>query len=137
MAQAHEVVLIRHGETEWSASGRHTGTTDIPLTERGREQARALAPRLTGWRFALTLSSPLQRAAETARLPGLDPAVDPDLREWGYGDHEGRTTAELREAEPGWTVWDGSIPGGESIDEVATRADRVIARVAAVDGPVA
>ncbi len=102
-------MLARHGETEWSATGRHTGLTDIPLTRRGEDQARALAPMLAGHRFALVLASPLARAQETARLAGFgDRVVDePDLVEWDYGDYEGRTTPEIRTEAPGWTIWDG------------------------------
>jgi broad specificity phosphatase PhoE len=99
-----EVLLLRHGETEWSASGRHTGRTDVELTDRGRAQARALGAAVASRSFALVLASPLRRATETCRLAGLDGTVDPDLREWDYGDYEGRTTPEIREEVPGWTV---------------------------------
>jgi broad specificity phosphatase PhoE len=132
-----EVLLVRHGETEWSASGRHTGRTDIPLTERGRAQARALGAALAGRGFALVLTSPLSRAADTGRLAGLEATVDEDLREWDYGEHEGRTTPEIRREDPGWTVWRGPVPGGERPEEVATRADRVIERILAAGGDVA
>jgi broad specificity phosphatase PhoE len=134
-----EVVLVRHGETEWSASGRHTSTTDVALTERGRAQGAALAPALAGWRFALVLTSPLSRARETCHLAGLSDGADADdrLREWDYGAYEGRTTAEIRLEEPDWTVWRGPIPGGETIDAVAARADAIIARIQQVDGDVA
>jgi broad specificity phosphatase PhoE len=130
--------LARHGETEWSASGRHTGRTDIPLTETGQAQAATLGERLHGHRFVLVLSSPLARAADTARLAGFRDVtvLDEDLREWDYGEFEGRKTEEIRERYPGWTIWQGPWPGGESIDEVAARADRVITRVRAVDGDV-
>ena len=97
MAPARDVVLIRHGETEWSASRKHTGTTDIELTDAGRRQAERLAPVLAQWQFTVVLASPLQRARETSRIAGLDCDIDPDLREWDYGDYEGRTTAEIRE----------------------------------------
>lgn len=126
------VVLVRHGETEWSADGRHTGRSDIPLTSKGEEQARALAPRLSGCAFALVLCSPLSRALRTAELAGLtgiDP--DPNLMEWDYGEFDGRTTETIRQQYPGWTVWDGPVPGGETIDQVADRADRVLTRVRA------
>jgi probable phosphoglycerate mutase len=124
--------LVRHGETEWSASGKHTGRTDVSLTERGVEQARALRPRLEGRGFSLVLCSPLSRARRTAELAGLSRfEPDADLMEWDYGEFEGRTTDEIRLRYPGWTVWDGPVPGGESIDEVAARADRVLARVRA------
>ena len=132
-----EVLLVRHGETEWSASGRHTGRTDIPLTDRGRAEARALGAALGGRRFALVLTSPLSRATDTSRLAGLEATVDEGLREWDYGDHEGRTTPEIRREDPGWTVWRGPVPGGELLQEVATRADRVIERIVAAGGDVA
>jgi probable phosphoglycerate mutase len=130
--------LARHGETDWAALGRHTGRTDVPLNEIGRAQARELGERLRGRRFALVLSSPLARAAETARLAGFgDVAVlDPDLQEWDYGDLEGRRTDDIREDFQDWTIWRGPWPGGEGIDDVAARADRVVARVRAVDGDV-
>ena len=136
---ASEVVLIRHGATEWSESGRHTGRTDIPLVDDGRAAARALAPRVAKWEFSLVLVSPLQRARETSELVGLGEhaVVDDDLREWDYGDYEGRTTRDIRESDPGWTIWSGPVPGGETPEEVAARADRVIARVDATDGVVA
>ena len=130
------VVLARHGETEWSATGRHTGLTDIPLTSRGEDQARALAPMLAAHRFALVLASPLARAQETARLAGFGGRVvdEPDLVEWDYGDYEGLTTPQIRERAPGWTVFTGPVPGGESLEQVATRVDRVIRRVRSADG---
>jgi probable phosphoglycerate mutase len=133
-----QVWLARHGETEWSASGRHTGRTDIPLTDAGRAQAKRLGSQLRGRPYQLVLTSPLSRAAETARLAGFgDVAVtDDDLREWDYGDLEGRTTSDIRVELPGWTIWRGPWRAGESIDEVGARADRVIARVRAVDGDV-
>ena len=124
-----DVWLVRHGETEWSRDGRHTGSTDIPLTEQGEESARALAPRLSGTRFALVLTSPLERARRTAALAGFPEAeVDQDLVEWRYGDYEGITTDEIRETVPDWTVWTHPCPGGESSEDVATRLDRVVAR---------
>ena len=126
---------MRHGETEWSASGRHTSTTDIPLTAAGEESARSLAPRLG--EFALVLSSPRSRALRTAELAGFpSPEVDPDLVEWDYGDYEGVTTAEIRESVPGWTVWTHPCPGGETAADVSARLDRVIARCQAADGDV-
>lgn len=125
-----DVVLVRHGETEWSAAGRHTGHTDVPLTVRGEEQAKAVIPLLEGRDFALVLSSPLQRAVRTAALAGLsDVEVDPDLREWDYGDYEGLTTAEIRGGRPGWFLWRDGVPNGESLNEVGARADRAIARI--------
>ena len=126
MASPSDVVLIRHGETTWSASGQHTGRTDLPLTERGRRQAQALGVAVAALPVARTLTSPLRRATETCHLAGLDGTVVEDLREWDYGDYEGRTTAEIREEVPGWTVWDGPVPGGERLEEVAARADRVL-----------
>jgi broad specificity phosphatase PhoE len=131
-----EVVLVRHGETEWTLSGQHTGRTDIPLTERGREQARALAAALAARRFALVLTSPLARAAETCRLAGLgEQAAERDeLREWDYGAYEGRTTPAIREERPGWTLWRDGVPDGETEAEVGARVDRVISEVRAVEG---
>jgi probable phosphoglycerate mutase len=137
MADPRSVVLVRHGATEWSVSGKHTGRSDIPLTDDGLAQARALAPQLAGWRFAAVLTSPLARAAVTCREAGLEGEPDEDLVEWDYGDHEGRTTPEIRVDDPGWTIWRGSVPGGETIEQVAARVDRVIARLADVDGDVA
>jgi probable phosphoglycerate mutase len=136
---ASEVVLIRHGATEWSENGRHTGRTDIPLTDAGREAARELAPRIAMWRFSLVLVSPLQRARETCDLVGLGAhaVVDDDLHEWDYGTYEGITTKQIRETVPDWTIWSGPCPQGETPEQVAARADRVIARADAVDGDVA
>jgi broad specificity phosphatase PhoE len=132
-----DVWLVRHGETEWSRDGRHTGTTDVPLTDRGEAAARALGPRLHEETFALVLTSPLQRARRTAELAGFPAAeVDDDLVEWGYGDYEGVTTEEIRESVPGWTVWTHPCPGGETADEVANRLDRVVARCRDTDGNV-
>lgn len=132
------VWLVRHGETEWARLGRHTGRTDIPLTETGREQALALGRRLAGHEFALVLTSPLTRAAETAALAGFADVVlpDPDLQEWDYGDLEGRLTADIRREFPDWTIWRGPWPRGETIDEVGARADRIVAMVRATDGDV-
>jgi len=125
-----QVWLVRHAETEWSKSGRHTGRTNVPLTDAGRERARELAGRLDGHDFALVLSSPLDRARETARLAGLGDRceVREDLLEWDYGDYEGVTTAEIRETVPGWTVWTHPTPGGETAQQVSTRLDRVVER---------
>jgi broad specificity phosphatase PhoE len=131
--------LIRHGETEWSRSGQHTGRTDIPLTELGKRQAAALGRELAGKQFALVLTSPRARAHETARLAGYGSAVqvDNDLQEWDYGAYEGITTADIRKHTPGWLIWDGPIPQGETIEQVAARADRAIARAVEIDGEVA
>jgi len=124
-----EVWLVRHGQTEWSRDGRHTSTTDLPLTDTGVEQARTLRERLTGASFDRVVTSPLQRAVDTARLAGFDSVeVDPDLHEWRYGDYEGVSTPDIRETVPGWTVWTHPSPGGETGAEVAARCDRVIAR---------
>ena len=129
-----EVVLVRHGETEWSRDGRHTGRSGVPLTERGEEQARAVGEALRGRSFALVLSSPLQRALETARLAGFSPELREELAEWDYGDYEGRTTPEIRQEVPDWTIWRYGAPGGESPEQVGARADRVVAELRAVDG---
>lgn len=134
-----EVWLVRHGETEWSATGRHTGLTDLPLTERGREAARDVAPVLHEHDFAAVFTSPLRRARETCDLAGLSGSaqVVDDLHEWEYGDYEGLTTAQIRESRPGWTVWRDGCPGGESAADVGVRADRVVTLVRDVDGDVA
>jgi probable phosphoglycerate mutase len=123
-------LLLRHGETEWSRDGRHTSTTDVPLTDVGVAQATALRRVVAGRTFALVLVSPMVRARDTARLVGLGDGaeVDPDLSEWDYGEYEGRTTAEIRAERPGWSVWTDGAPGGESPADVARRADRVIDR---------
>lgn len=126
--------LVRHGPTEWSEAGRHTSTTDLPLLPEGEETARGLAERL-GTDFDLVLSSPRLRARRTAELAGHpDAEIDADLVEWGYGDYEGITTAQIRERVPGWTVWTHPSPGGESAAEVGARLDRVVARVREVPG---
>jgi broad specificity phosphatase PhoE len=134
-----EIWLIRHGETEWTVSGAHTGRTDIPLTVRGERDAAALGHCLAGRRFALVLTSPLQRARETCRLAGYGDAarIEPDLQEWDYGAYEGRTSAEIQKEVPGWTIWSGPVPQGETIEAVAARARRVIERAVAADGDVA
>jgi probable phosphoglycerate mutase len=124
-----EVWLVRHGETEWSRDGRHTSTTDLPLTPKGEEQAGTLRERLADLSFDRVVTSPLQRAVVTARLAGIESAeVDADLHEWRYGDYEGVSTPDIRETVPGWTVWTHPSPGGESGEEVAARCDRVIDR---------
>lgn len=133
--------LVRHGQTAWSRDGRHTSTTDLPLSDVGEEGARALAPRLTpaavGGAFALVLTSPRERARRTAALAGFpDAEVDADLAEWDYGDYEGVTTPEIREQVPGWTIWSHPVPGGETAAQVAARLDRVVERVRATDGDV-
>ena len=125
--------LVRHGETEWARLGRHTGRTDIPLTGRGRSQAAAVEAKLAGATFGAVVSSPLSRALETAHLAGFADRVttDEDLLEWDYGDLEGRTSAQIRESIPGWTIWSGPVPGGETASDVAARVDRFIAGVRA------
>jgi probable phosphoglycerate mutase len=134
---ASQLWLVRHGETEWSASGRHTSRTDLDLTEAGVEAARSVADKLRGTSFARVLSSPLLRARRTAELAGFgSPEPVEDLREWDYGDDEGLTTAQIRESRPGWTVWRDGPHGGEPCAEVGARADRVVELVRAVDGPV-
>jgi broad specificity phosphatase PhoE len=136
-AHASQLWLVRHGETEWSASGRHTSRTDLDLTEAGVEAARSVADKLRGTSFAQVLSSPLKRARRTAVLAGAgSPELVEDLREWDYGDDEGLTTAQIRESRPGWTVWRDGPQGGETCAAVGTRADRVVELVRAVDGPV-
>jgi len=134
-----EVVLIRHGETDWSRARRHTGLTDVPLTERGQAEAEAAGRALAGRRFALVLTSPLGRARDTCRLAGYgdEAQVRVDLREWDYGAYEGLTTAEIRVEQPGWRIWDGSVPDGETLEEVAARADRVIGELRAAGGDAA
>ena len=122
------ITLVRHGETDWTRSGRHTGRTDVPLTDVGRRQAEQAGKKLAGHHFDLVLSSPLSRAAETCRLAGLgDGELCDDLREWDYGDYEGRTTKDIRAARPDWVLWRDGAPGGERPDDVGRRADRVIA----------
>ena len=130
------VYLARHGETEWSRAGKHTGRTDLPLSEQGEADARALGDRLRALTFALVLTSPLQRAMRTAQLAGFGASAvqDPDLAEWDYGAYEGRTTAEILAERPGWRLFRDGCPRGESPPEAAARADRVIARVRAGSG---
>jgi broad specificity phosphatase PhoE len=131
--------LIRHGATAWSVTGQHTGRTDLPLSDEGRRQAERLAARLARERFAVVLVSPLSRATETARVCGFGDVaeVEPDLAEWDYGDYDSRTAADIRRERPGWTPWHGGFPGGETLEQVAARAERVAARVRDVDGDVA
>lgn len=133
------VYVVRHGETEWSRNGRHTGTTDIALTAHGEQQAIDAGALLASVEFELVFTSPMARARHTCELAGLGAtaSVDADLHEWDYGDWEGVTTATIRETVPGWTIWSGPWPGGETPDEVATRADHVIERALASTGPVA
>jgi broad specificity phosphatase PhoE len=128
--------LVRHGETDWARLGRHTGRTDIPLTERGRAEAAALATRLAGRQFAQVLSSPLSRALDTARLAGYADRVETtdDLLEWDYGADEGRKTPEIRRERPNWSIWRDGPKDGETAEQVGARVDRVIARVRAGTG---
>ena len=139
MTNRPQIWLVRHGETEWSVSGQHTGRTDVPLTAAGRRQAEALGRHLAGRPFALVLTSPLDRAVETCRLAGYGgiAQVMDDLREWDYGIYEGRTTAAVRDVEPGWSIWTATVPEGESIDQVGARARRVIDRALTAGGDVA
>jgi probable phosphoglycerate mutase len=134
-----EVWLMRHGETEWSAGGRHTGSTDVSLTDAGRAAAGRIGTLLATQQFTAVFTSPLARARETCELAGLAPAAEvvDDLREWDYGDFEGVTTAEIRETRPDWTVWRDGCPGGETADDVGARVDRVVARLRRHDGEVA
>jgi len=138
-AGAHEVVLVRHAETEWSRAGRHTGRSDIPLTEQGRAAAAALAPRLHDSRFAVVLCSPLRRARETCELCGLGSLAQPceQLLEWDYGDYEGLTTSQIDAVRPGWSLWRDGCPGGESPADVGARADSLIAELQTIAGDVA
>jgi probable phosphoglycerate mutase len=139
MTDRPRIWLVRHGETEWSRSGQHTGRTDVPLTAAGRLQAEALGRYLTGRAFALVLTSPLGRARETCRLAGYEnlAQVTDDLREWDYGIYEGRTTADIRTVEPGWSIWTSPVPQGESVDQVGARACRVIDRALTAGDDVA
>jgi probable phosphoglycerate mutase len=138
VAGEQSVVVVRHGATEWSLAARHTGRTDIPLTEQGRAQARRLHSVLSSWTFAAVFTSPLSRAVETCALAGYgDAAVaDADLIEWDYGEYEGKTLDEIRRVHPGWRLFRDGVVGGESLSAVAARAERVISRARAVDGDV-
>jgi len=137
--QEQKVYLLRHGETEWSLNGQHTGVTDIPLTENGRMAARLLQPILAKETFALVLTSPLQRARETCELAGLGKraSVETDLIEWNYGEYEGLTTEQIRMTRPAWSVFRNGCPGGESPDQIGARADRVLTKIRASMGDVA
>jgi len=134
-----EVYLVRHGETEWSLSGQHTGSTDIPLTPNGEEVARQLGRKLADHNFAAVISSPMSRALDTARLAGFehDVRLSDDLKEWDYGEYEGLTTPQIRERRPDWNLWRDGCPGGETAADVGTRVDRVIAEVRSVHGDAA
>jgi broad specificity phosphatase PhoE len=137
--EEQKIYLLRHGETEWSRSGKHTSVTDIPLTENGRMAARRLRPILAREVFALVVTSPLQRARETCDLAGLgeQAMIEPDLSEWNYGEYEGLTTKEIRLTRPGWSLFRDGCPGGESPQQVAARADQIIAKVRRAEGDVA
>ncbi len=134
-----KIVLVRHGETEWSLSGQHTSHTNLPLTEKGRERAAALGPILAGWNFALVLTSPLRRARETCELAGLADSAEicDDLHEWDYGEYEGLTTPQIREINPDWSLWQDGCPRGETPDQVGARADRALERLRSADGDAA
>jgi probable phosphoglycerate mutase len=131
-----EILLVRHGETEWSLSGQHTSRTDLPLTENGRRRTEPLRRALSGRSFALVLCSPLRRARETCELAGFSDRAEivEDLREWDYGEYEGLTTPQIRETRPDWNLWTDGNPGGESPSQVAARADRVISLLRGADG---
>jgi probable phosphoglycerate mutase len=133
-----QIVLVRHGATEWSVAGKHTGRTDVPLTEEGHRAAEKLRVPLRAWTFARVLTSPLQRARETCRLAGYGDVAESrdELQEWDYGAYEGRTTGDIRGEAPDWVLWRDGAPGGESPTDVGARADRVLAEVRAVDGDV-
>jgi len=135
---SQRIVVVRHGETAWSRDKRHTGRSDLPLTPEGRVQAKGLVAVLAGLQFAAVFVSPLRRARETCTIAGFDARaiVDPDLIEWDYGSCEGLTSAEIRQQRPGWTLFRDGVVGGETIDDVAARAARVIARLRAIDGDV-
>lgn len=130
-----QLFIVRHGETEWSRDGRHTSVTDLPLTDHGVQQARALNGQLTPGDFQLVLSSPRRRALDTAELAGFTgeyaPVVEEDLVEWFYGDYEGLTSDTIHETDPGWTIWSAPVPGGETSDQVSARLTRVVERVRA------
>ncbi len=132
------IYLARHGETEWTISHQHTGRTDIPLTERGERNARALGERLRGLSFSKVFTSSLTRATYTAKLAGFQSSAEPDddLMEWDYGRYDGKTSAQIREDDPNWNLFRDGCPGGESVEAVSARADRVIARLRAIDGSV-
>ncbi len=134
---SQRLVLIRHGETEWSKAGRHTGRTDIPLTAAGEIEARLVGETLATWSFGSAFASPLQRAMSTASLAGFAPEVDDDLMEWDYGEVEGRTNNDFVAANPNWSKWDDPVPGGEQVDAVGQRADAFLRRIAEHDHDIA
>jgi broad specificity phosphatase PhoE len=138
-AHHHQIWLFRHGETEWSQSGQHTGRTDLPLVAAGRRRAGAIGRRLSGRPFALVLSSPLIRALETCRLAGYGDVAEitPDLMEWDYGAYEGRRTVDIQKERPGWSLWRDGVPGGETVEQVGARTQKVIETAQAAGGDVA
>jgi probable phosphoglycerate mutase len=138
-ARHHQIWLFRHGETEWSRSGQHTGRTDLPLTAAGRRRAQAIGRRLSGRPFALVLSSPLLRALETCRLAGYGDLAEitPDLMEWDYGAYEGRRTVDIQQERPGWSLWRDGVPDGETVEQVGARTREVIETAQAAGGDVA
>lgn len=134
MSSRPELWLVRHGETAWSLSGQHTSRTDLPLLPEGERRAVEVGKALRDHRFALVLSSPLRRAVETAQLAGFSPQIDNNLHEWDYGEYEGLSTPDIQKKDPDWTIWTKTPPGGESAEQVAGRADAVIARALSADG---
>lgn len=138
LSQLKRIYFIRHGETAWSLTGQHTGSTDLPLTANGEVQARALAPRLNSVPFTRVLTSAMRRARQTCELAGLGghSQIDPELAECDYGEYEGRRTVDIQEARPGWNIWRDGCPGGETPDQLSARADRVIDRLSSMDGSV-
>lgn len=139
MSNHHRIYLIRHGETEWSRPGQHTGNTDISLTETGRQQGETLGNYFAGHSFARVLSSPLKRAYDTCQLAGFGAIAErtDDLKEWNYGIYEGKKTIDIQKQEPGWSIWRTPVPEGESIEEVAVRTQRVIHQVLTTEGDTA
>jgi probable phosphoglycerate mutase len=136
MSTVPMVYLARHGETEWSKSGQHTGRTDLPLTPKGEADGRRIGTRLAGITFAHVFSSPLQRARRTAELAGFTPELDPELLEWHYGEYEGLKTADIRSRRPDWDLFRDGCPGGESVPQISERADRVVSRLKGLTGNV-
>ena len=132
-----ELYLIRHGATEWSENGRHTGTTDLSLTELGKKQAELLKKRLEKEKFSKIFCSPLKRALETCKICGYDPMVNPDLKEWNYGEYEGLTTEQIREKNPSWDIFENGAPGGESPQQIASRAHHFLHQVHSLEGKIA
>lgn len=137
MEERLELWLVRHGETEWSATGAHTGITEVPLTDRGRSQAAMIGRQLQGKQFIRVLTSPRERAKETCRLAGFGKVaeIEDGIQEWNYGSYEGKTTSEVRQVRPEWSIWRDGAPGGETVDQVATRAKKIIVDCERVSGP--